>query len=380
MRDETHILLVIWHPVGGIRTFLRYVYGQFSPEQYQLTLLLPETSELAATREDLACTDAHFEVIPNKPSIYSFLIQINSLLQRRDIDIVHSQGFTSGVLAAIPARLRRIPHILTSHDVLREDQFIGLSGKIKKIILSYLLSIPDIIHSVSNDAQGNLLEFFPRLKGRPGKYCVIHNGIEPQRFLAEERADLKGSMGMAKEAFLIGFFGRFMPQKGFDILIDAVEKLVRKKDLPNFAVVAFGWSGFIREEQESIEQRGLSKYFFFLPFEPNVAKVLRGVDVVAMPSRWEACPLLPMEALVAGIPIIGTDCLGLQEVLKGTPGKIIPSDNAEDLAQALLAEMQSSSVKEIAEFRDEAAVRFDVDRQVEGVKKIISDLVGSRDD
>ena len=375
MRDKTHILLVIWHPVGGIRTFLRYVYGQFNPEQYQLTILLPETSELAATREDLSHTDAHFEVVPNKPSIFSFLSRIDHILRRQGIDVVHSQGFTSGVLAAIPARLRRIPHLLTSHDVLREDQFTGMRGQIKKIILSVLLTLPDTIHSVSNDAQENLLEFFPRLKKYPDRQCVIHNGIDPQRFLIEERADLKGAIGLSKEVFLIGFFGRFMPQKGFDILIDAVEKLATRHDVPAFHVVAFGWGGFIREEQEVIAQRGLTKYFSFLPFEANVAKALRGVDVVAMPSRWEACPLLPMEALVAGVPIIGTDCLGLREVLQGTVGRLILSDNADDLSQALLEEMQTPSLQGINSHRNEAAKRFSVDNQLLAIRKLIGNLI-----
>ncbi len=372
MKNKIHILLVIWHPIGGIRTFLRYVYGQFSSEQYQLTLLLPETSELDATKEDLAKTDARFEALASQPSALAFTTRIYQVLKEQQIDIVHSQGFTSGILAAIPAKIQRIPHVLTSHDVLRHDQFHGLAGQIKKFIISRMLTLPDMIHSVSNDAQGNLLEFFPRLKKNMHKQCVIHNGIDPTRFLIEERADLKGKIGLPQETFLIGFFGRFMPQKGFDILIDAVEILAAKDGSPDFSVVAFGWGGFIREEQEKIEQRGLSRYFTFLPFEANVAKALRGVDVVAMPSRWEACPLLPMEALVAGVPVIGTDCLGLGEVLQGTPGTIIPVDNAEALAHALAGEMRSPTLSKITAYRHTAAERFDVQRQVEGVKQLIN--------
>lgn len=372
MKERIHILLVIWHPIGGIRTFLRYVYGQFSPEQYKLTILLPETSELAATREDLVNTDARFETLPTKPSALAFATRIYKLLKEQQVDVVHSQGFTSGILAGIPARLHRTPHILTSHDVLRKDQFQGLTGKVKKKIISLMLALPDMIHSVSNDAQGNLLEFFPGLRKRPNRQCVIHNGIDPQRFLIEERADLKEKIGVAKETFLIGFFGRFMPQKGFDILIDAVEILASEDSCPDFTVVTFGWGGFIREEQESIKQSGLEQYFSFLPFEPNVAKALRGVDVVVIPSRWEACPLLPMEALVAGVPVIGTSCLGLGEVLDGTPGTIIPVNNAEALTQALLDDMRLPPPNSIiTEYRHRAAKRFDVTRQIDGLQKII---------
>jgi glycosyltransferase involved in cell wall biosynthesis len=375
MKDKMHILLPIWYPIGGIRTFLRYVYGQFSPEQYKLTILLPETSELDATREDLANTDASFEVLPPNPSALVFMSKIACLLRKQKIDVIHSQGFTSGILAAFPARLHRTPHILTSHDVLRRDQFHGFSGQIKKLLLPFLLSLPDMIHSVSNDAQENLLEFFPQLRNTR-KQCVIHNGIDSKRFLVEERADLKSKIGLPATTFLIGFFGRFMPQKGFDILVDAVEILIGQNEVPDFMVVAFGWGGFVREEQEAIEHRRLSKYFSFLPFEPNVAQALRGVDVVAMPSRWEACPLLPMEALVAGVPIIGTDCLGLREVLQGTLGIIVPVGDSKALAMALLNEMEEPSlIKRFESFRQEAARRVDVNRQVEGIKKMLCDVV-----
>jgi len=375
MKEKIHILLVIWNPVGGIRTFLRYVYGQFSPDQYKLTILLPETSELNATREDLANTDADFEVLPPNPTIFSFTSKIVRLLKVQQIDIVHSQGFTSGVLAAIPARLCRTPHLLTSHDVLRKDQFQGMKGQVLKLLLPFLLSIPDMIHSVSNDAQENLLEFFSRLRKNPQKQCVIMNGIDTKRFLIEERADLKSKIGLSGKSFLIGYWGRFMPQKGFDILVDAVEIITGLDAVPEFSVVAFGWGGFIREEQEAIEYRGLMKYFSFLPFESNVAQALRGVDVVAIPSRWEACPLLPMEALVSGVPIIGTDCLGLREVLHKTPGKIIPLDNAEALSQALVDEMEHPSFKNITAYRDKAVVLFDVEKQVEGIKKLIIKVI-----
>ncbi len=375
MNDKIHILLVIWHPVGGIRTFLRYVYGQFSPAQYRLVILLPETSELNATKEDLAHTDTQVEILPPNPSKFAFWARLLHILKKQRIDIVHSQGFTSGVLAAFPARLFKIPHLLTSHDVLRENQFRGLKGKIKKTILSFVLSMPDMIHSVSNDAQGNLLNFFPRLKKNLQKLCVIQNGVESKKFLIDGRTDLKKKNSLPKRHFLIGFFGRFMRQKGFDILINAVEILAQKSNYRDFSIAAFGWGGFIREEQAEITRRNLTEYFTFMPFEPNIAQVLRGVDVVVMPSRWEACPLLPMEALIAGVPLIGTDCLGLREVLHNTPGIIIPKENPEALAEALDNEMHNNSAKLIEDYRNQAADRFDVHKQIESLRQKIQELI-----
>ena len=57
---KIHVLVVVRHPIGGIRTFLRYVYSQFDTEKFQFTLLLPKTAELDTLKENLKATDCDF--------------------------------------------------------------------------------------------------------------------------------------------------------------------------------------------------------------------------------------------------------------------------------------------------------------------------------
>ena len=79
----------------------------------------------------------------------------------------------------------------------------------------------------------------------------------------------------------------------------------------------------VREERAALERAGLRSYFSFLPHLPEVASTLKAVDVVAIPSLWEAMPLLPMEAMVAGVPVVGTNCIGLGEILVDSPSAIV---------------------------------------------------------
>jgi len=205
-----------------------------------------------------------------------------------------------------------------------------------------------------------------------GKVVVIPNGVEVERFLGSDRRDLRTEYGLAQDTFLIGFLGRYMAQKGFRFLIDAIAQL-KSEILPRQPMVlCFNIDdGFIREEKESVRRKGLSDSVLFLPFVANVSATLKGLDVIVMPSLWEACPLLAMEALVAGIPLIGTDCLGLREVLNDTPATKIPTRDSLALSKALIKEMNNPSTTKAREYSREAAVRFDVRKRAAEIEQLI---------
>jgi glycosyltransferase involved in cell wall biosynthesis len=109
----------------------------------------------------------------------------------------------------------------------------------------------------------------------------------------------------------------------------------------------------------------------FLPFVPDVAPILKGLDVVVMPSLWEACGMLAMEAMVAGVPVIGTSCVGLREVLSGTPSVVVPPRDGAGLAAALLAEMERPTADSAKAFASEAARRFDVKEKALMLEKLM---------
>ena len=93
-----------------------------------------------------------------------------------------------------------------------------------------------------------------------------------------------------------------------------------------------------------------------------MAEAIRGVDLVVIPSKWEACPLLPMEVLVAGRPLLGSDCIGMKEVTFDTPALIFPSGSLEMLVQKV-KEFEANRLQIDAQcdaFRETAAKRFDV--------------------
>ncbi len=358
MDDSKQVLVFARHPSGGIRTYFRYVYGDPVMENLLLTLLAPRSDALTSVVEELAHVQDK-TVTEDKTRVLFFSL-LNLLFKGR-FDLIHSHGFTAGLLAALPARILRIPHIVTTHDVFLEGQFPGLKGRVKKWLIGRVLNMATVINPVGEDAKSNLIETYPYL-GRKGKVLAVRNGIDARPFLTDEVRPVREEAGVSSEALLVGFFGRFMAQKGFGTLVAAVEQWNRQPGRRPLHVACFGWGGFIREEQAELAKKGLEQYFHFFPATNDMAPALRGVDAVVMPSRWEACPLLPMEAMVAGVPVIGTRCIGLKEVAEDSPVLLFDIDSVEVLLSRLEElEMDPDGLRQAAEqFRSQASERFEV--------------------
>jgi glycosyltransferase involved in cell wall biosynthesis len=151
-----------------------------------------------------------------------------------------------------------------------------------------------------------------------------------------------------------------MSQKGFAVLVAAIGLLTRSTQvLPDFRVVVVSHGGFIREEQDRIAALGLSRYFVFLDFVKDVAPTLKGLDLLVMPSLWEASGLLAMESLVCGTPMIGTSCIGLRETLEDTPALSVAPGDPAALAAAIERRLIDSGKADATHFVSQAASRFD---------------------
>ncbi|RBP71956.1 glycosyl transferase family 1 [Marinobacter nauticus] len=249
-------------------------------------------------------------------------------------------------------------------------------GTFKKYIMARLFSLARVVNPVGDDAAENFRATFPALTGK-GRVVAVRNGIKSAAFLGADSRALRKEAGIPDNSLVVGFFGRFMAQKGFGLLVDAVESWNNSGKHRPLHVCCFGWGGFIREEQESIARRELKEYFHFFPGTDEMGAAIRGVDAVVMPSRWEACPLLAMEVMVAGKPLIASNCIGLKEVTKNTPALIFEVGSLSQLVEqlSLFESRQEYFAVEFSNFRDVAAERFDVSATAESLLGVFNSVL-----
>ncbi len=366
------------HPLGGIRTYMLYSFKRLHDEGIRFTFLSEAGAAFQSFKQDLIDWEGtEFIDIPagsgNKGSFFS----IRKALQQSEFALIHSQGLRSGTEAAVANFLRRIPHFITLHDVIVPMNDIpGRFRAIKRFIISQTTRRATTIIPVSHDCAENHLQVFPAWKHGPVKIETILNGINLDRLdrsrkiYETENRSAPDSSGHAESKILqAGFFGRFMPQKGFDILLEALAILVRCGYGERLRLMATkDPNGFLNETvSAAARQPEVARMIQFIDPRPDIAPLLLQCDLCVIPSRWEACPILPMEALVLGTPVIGTDCLGLREVLKDTPSLVAVPGDAESLAEKLMAFIENPTTEAARNYMVLARQRFTVQKTSEAL-------------
>lgn len=353
------VLLIVRWPIGGIRTFISYIYSKWPDKDVELHILTPNIDQKNVLMKQLQHLNVTWHSTESEnPSLLQFSRKIREVTSNNNFHLVHAHGFTSALSFSFRIFLPNCPSVFTSHDVLNDSQLTGIKGLTKSALLSMALNRFDVIQSVSYEAQENLLSKLPL--ARKSKCKVIVNGVDTDRFFHSDRTDLKKELGLNPDSIIIGFFGRFMSQKGFRFLINATETL--NKNFPGvYHVVCFGSGAFIREEKSEILSRNLGTLFHFYDFVPDIAPYIKGCDLVAVPSLWEACPLLPMEVLSSGTPLVASRCIGLNEVCLGTPAVMVTPGDAESLAKGIL-EATNKPTKVFIDYALEAKERYDIQK------------------
>lgn len=366
------VLLVACSPGGGITTFFGYVYGHKAFEDVEGVLAAPGEAVAQYVGKYVKSATLRTLDLPKKP--IKVIATLRDLVRSEKPDLIHSHGFRAGLLLEIARTGLPVPHLMTAHDVFLGVQFRGVRGKAQWLALNTVYRRVDKVHAVSEDCGENFRAFMPLVQ-RSKVQSILH-GIDTERFSSAEPIPIRQTVGLPDDAVVVGFFGRFMGQKGFRTLVDAIATLKSSGRLPDdFHVVTFGWGGFIREDYAYVERRGLSDRFHQHPQTEQPETAIKAVDVVAMPSRWEACGLLGMEVLAAGVPLVGTNCVGLREVLDGSPAKVMSPGDAEALATAILELVPPNSKQPFEAYKEEAARRFDIDRAASALRAVYEEMV-----
>jgi glycosyltransferase involved in cell wall biosynthesis len=165
-----------------------------------------------------------------------------------------------------------------------------------------------------------------------------------------------------------------MEQKGFLPLLGALQRLLAEGSPRPLHLLAVGSSDYQREYRAQVERRGLGRHVTMLDFVPDVQPVLRQLDLLVVPSLWEASSLVSMEAMAAGVPVLGTDCIGLREVLRDTPARVVRAGDEADLCRGLRQALAEPWTAEARAFAAEACARFDNARAAARLLELYSSL------
>jgi glycosyltransferase involved in cell wall biosynthesis len=375
------ILAVVRWPVGGIRTHILYDYPYLLEAGYRFTFVGPDDDSFSDFAGAVASwPDVEFVRAPVHNRRCRLRSTVRPLLRSGRFALVHSHGMTAGVQVALASLSYRTPHVMTMHDVFRPVHRSSWLDRSRLWVASRLLARADAVIAVSEDVRENLLEYLPRLSFAACRLELIPYGIDTERFLhssGQPRVRLKEQLGLRGDDFLLGFLGRFMEQKGFLPLLDALELLVSQA-VRGLHLLAVGSGDCRRRYEEEATRRGLASVVTFRDFTPDVAPLLPELDLLVMPSLWEAAGILAMEALCAGVPVVGTSCIGLREVLRDSPSLVVPPNDPRSLAQALRTAKESTWRDAARAYAPRACERFSSRRSGQQLGEVFNQMLAAR--
>ena len=189
------------------------------------------------------------------------------------------------------------------------------------------------------------------------KLHVVHCGIEPAKFTAPGPPPSGGPYLVA--------IGRLAEQKGFSLLVEAVSQAAATH--PDLHLTLVGDGPLRKDLEKAIAKEGLSHKITLAGWqdEAGVQSALAKAQALILPSFAEGLPMVVMEAMAAGRPVIATAIAGVPElVVSGETGWIVPAGDAAALTEAIAAlarTPQAELIKMGSAARDRVLQRHDID-------------------
>ncbi|MBI5943583.1 MAG: glycosyltransferase family 4 protein [Chloroflexi bacterium] len=321
-------VLEIGKSTAGIGTYLRWLARGMDLERFQLTFacLSENGMELA---EELGSINGiralSWPMNRFKVDLFSdfiLTVKIARLLRAEKFDVVHAHGSKAGFLTRVAAIGSGLPLIYSPH-------CFSFHAGVKPITANILAALERFaarflttrILTVSDGEQTLARQY---RVGHPKLFVTVHSGIDPAAYTAKvEKKAQKAALKIDANARVVGAVGRLGKQKSpLDFVRMAAMVHAEAVD------VHFVWAGSGPLEQAAKDlskELGIADVCHFIGEYKDIPSLLGMLDCFVLPSLWEGFPIVLLEAMAAGAPVVATDIPGNDEaVASGKSGWLVP--------------------------------------------------------
>jgi glycosyltransferase involved in cell wall biosynthesis len=307
---------------------------------YASTLVLGPESE-ATTIEDArarGCRVAMIDGLVREVSPardVAAVLALWRLFRRARPAIVHTHTSKAGFVGRLAAWLARVPAVIHQpHGHI----FYGYWSRPRTALFVALERLAaHWTDSIVTLTAREVDEHLERRIGRPGQYAVVPSGVptEALRRAAPPRARARAQLGLPAGAYVVAAVGRFVPIKGFDLLVAALSEVAAH--VPGAHVLLIGDGGERAALEAQARALGVADRLHITGKVTDVIGALAAADVLAAPSRNEGMGRVLVEAMALGLPVVGARVGGIPDViLDGECGLLVPPDDPAALAGALV--------------------------------------------
>jgi glycosyltransferase involved in cell wall biosynthesis len=271
---------------------------------------------------------------------------VRGLARRLRPQLIHTTLFEADVAGRVAGRLAGVTvvsslvNLAYGPEQLAADPFLRRSrARAAHLADAFTARFVTRFHAISQPAAEIMGR---RLRIPPGRIEVIPRGRDPERLgrrTPERRARVRAELGHPDGAPLVLAAARHEPQKGLDVLLEAMPAVAAA--VLDVRLIVAGREGRQTEELRGIVDRhrlgGITR---FLGERPDVPDLLCAADVWVEPSRWEGGPGAMLEAMAMEAPIVASDLDVYRGAVEdGRSASLVRPEDPGALAAAIVASL-----------------------------------------
>lgn len=298
------------------------------------------------------------------------IMALSKLIRRSHIDLIHTHGYFASTFGRLAAILARTP-VVVAH---MHTTFYGFRKR--NILIERSLSyFTDKIVCVSQAVE----KFVGEVEGiKEKKTCLLYNGVEAPSQSERKFHVERTSFGLSENDIVAITVASLTRNKGHRVLIDAIRTISPKYNDLQLLIVGDGplrdnLSAYAKELQ-------LSSKIVFTGQRNDVDLLLKLADIFILPSmEREGLGIALIEAMAAGLPVIGTRLGGIPEVIEeNVNGLLLAPGNSEELAAAIEKLIADPAIREKMGRmgRKIYEEKFTAEKMVTNIESLYDELTG----
>lgn len=334
-------LMLITHDlaIGGLQQVVVNICKSIDRSKFDVSVLCLRT--LGDYVPEVKSMGIEVLSLPPKKSgtDYWSFFKVGKILRKNKINIIHThntQALFDGTMGALMSGcVKTIVHTDHARGAPGARRWVFIERLMSKFVYKYV--------AVSDDTARKRVKYE---KISEQKILTIMNGIDGTKYQIDiDEEKLRNELGMPLKGPVVGLGVRLTEQKGIHFLLQAMPTVIKK--FPDITLVIAGRGPLADDLKKEADDLGIHPNVRFIGPRLDIPALLKLFDLYVLPSLWEGLPMVLLEAMAAGCPIIATDVGGVSMAIRdGENGKLIKPGNVDQLSCAIIDLLSNKTLME----------------------------------
>lgn len=378
MRKKAILHVLVRLDYGGIETWLINVLRNYNRDKFQMDIcLIGRQGKIGILGDQAINVGSTIFVIPLR-NPFQFILKFQQLATNYELVLVHT-GIHISPLVLFAAFLAGVQHrLLMLHSSGGAVPVRGLDRKQDGLFFNLITKLCKklnraIATNILGCSKAALDQLYPNWRANQFAQ-VLYPGIDLDRFSAPVNRDqLRETLGIPKNALILGHVGRFSREKNHQNFIRVAKYLNGIN--PNIHFLLVG-DGSLRSEIElQIRNADLENRFHLLGVRNDVPQLMSIMDLAYFPSLYEGFPLTFVEAQVSGLLLVTGTRLEMGEAVcpENHPWYLVDTNNIERSGDAILCLLSDPELRSqlTARAQEWAINRFSIKQSTLSLESIL---------